>query len=134
MFKQQPIAAAFALAFAASATVLMAGPALAQEAQKLERVEITGSAIKRIDAETAVPVTILKVDELKKEGLTSVEQIVARLASSQMTQGISQAVGTGSGGAAFANLRGLGQNKTLVLLNGRRLANNAVDQSAPDLN
>jgi len=49
MFKQQPIAAAFALAFGASGMVLMTGPAVAQDAQKLERVEITGSAIKRID-------------------------------------------------------------------------------------
>jgi iron complex outermembrane receptor protein len=49
-------------------------------------------------------------------------------------QGTSQNVGLGTGGAAFANLRGLGQNKTLVLLNGRRLANNAIDSSAPDLN
>jgi iron complex outermembrane receptor protein len=34
-------------------------------------------------------------------------------------------VGAGTGGASFADLRGIGANKTLVLLNGRRLANNA---------
>src|SRR5258708_4980666 len=135
MLKRTMLSRSLSAVFGTTA-LISTGLVLAQQAptQELQRVEITGSAIKRIDAETAVPVTILKVDELKKEGLTSVEQIVARLASSQMTQGISQAVGTGSGGAAFANLRGLGQNKTLVLLNGRRLANNAVDQSAPDLN
>jgi iron complex outermembrane receptor protein len=43
-------------------------------------------------------------------------------------------VGSGTGGASFADLRGIGANKTLVLLNGRRLANNAYDSSAPDLN
>ena len=71
---------------------------------------------------------------MKKEGFTTVEQIVATLSSSQATTGTSQSVGLGTGGASFANLRGLGQNKTLVLLNGRRLANNAIDSSAPDLN
>ena len=112
------------------------GSALAQDqqAQTLERVEITGSAIKRIDAETAVPVTVLKIDDLKKAGVTTTEQILSRLGANQSTQGTSQSVGLGTGGASFANMRGLGQNKTLVLLNGRRVANNAIDASAPDLN
>ncbi|MCX7219046.1 MAG: TonB-dependent receptor [Burkholderiales bacterium] len=111
---------------------LLAQQAVAQEA--VQRVEITGSAIKRIDAETAVPVTVLKADDLKKQGLTSIEQIMSSLASVQSQQGTSQVVGLGTGGASFANLRGIGANKTLVLLNGRRLANNAFDSSAPDLN
>ena len=102
--------------------------------QQLERVEVTGSAIKRIDAETAVPVTILRMDELKKEGVTTVEQVLSRLSANQSQQGTSQSVGLGTGGASFANLRGLGQNKTLVLLNGRRISNNAIDATAPDLN
>jgi len=104
------------------------------QAEQLERVEITGSAIKRIDAETAQPVTILKLDDLRKEGVTNVEQIIARISSSQSQQTTSQSVGLGTGGATFADLRGIGQNKTLVLLNGRRIANNSIDGSAPDLN
>ncbi|KQZ53472.1 hypothetical protein ASD92_10655 [Massilia sp. Root1485] len=115
-----------------------AGTALAQtqEVQQapIARVEITGSAIKRIDAETAVPVTVLRVEDLKKEGLTTIEQVMSNLSVSQAQQGTSQSVGSSTGGASFANLRGIGQNKTLVLLNGRRLANNAYDSSAPDLN
>ena len=102
--------------------------------QQLERVEITGSAIKRVDAETAVPITVLHVDDLKKEGVSTVEQLVQRLANMQQQQSTSQVVGLGTGGASFADLRGLGANKTLVLLNGRRVANNALDSSAPDLN
>ena len=109
--------------------------ALAQEANApMQRVEITGSAIKRIDAETAVPVTVLKMDDLKKQGVTTIEQVMSNLAISQSQQGTSQVVGASTGGAAFADLRGIGANKTLVLLNGRRLANNAFDSSAPDLN
>jgi iron complex outermembrane receptor protein len=115
-----------------------AGAALAQtqEVQQapIARVEITGSAIKRIDAETAVPVTVLRAEDLKREGITTIEQVMASLSVSQAQQTSSQAVGSSTGGASFADLRGIGANKTLVLLNGRRLANNAYDSSAPDLN
>ena len=114
---------------------MLAQPAMAQQAEApIQRVEITGSAIKRIDGETSVPITILKMDDLKKQGVTTIEQVMANLTASQASQGTSQVVGLSTGGASFANLRGIGANKTLVLLNGRRLANNALDSSAPDLN
>ena len=103
-------------------------------AQTTDRVEITGSAIKRIDAETAVPVTTFRIEELRSQGVTSVEQIMQSLSAAQVTQGSSQQVGAGTGGAAFADLRGIGAGKTLILLNGRRVANNAIDGSAVDLN
>ena len=129
MLKRTKLCTSLMIAFGSG---IAAMPAMAQ--QTLERVEITGSAIKRIDAETAVPVTVLKADDLKKQGVTSIEQIVANVSAMQVQQGTSQVVGLGTGGAAFADLRGLGANKTLVLLNGRRVANNAFDSSAPDLN
>ncbi|MEO8279520.1 MAG: TonB-dependent receptor [Ideonella sp.] len=111
---------------------IAAVPAFGQ--QNLERVEVTGSAIKRIDAETAVPLTIIKIDDLKAAGVTTIEQVMASLTAVQVQQGSTQQVGSGTGGAAFADLRGIGASKTLVLLNGRRIANNAIDGSAPDLN
>src|SRR5471032_313989 len=116
---------------------LLAQPVMAQTtdaAAPIQRVEITGSAIKRIDGESSVPVTVIKMDDLKKEGITTIEQVMANLSASQSSQGTSQVVGSGTGGASFADLRGIGANKTLILLNGRRLANNAYDSSAPDLN
>jgi iron complex outermembrane recepter protein len=125
MFKRSKVSTGVLLALSA----LTASSVMAQQ-----RVEITGSAIKRIDAETSVPVTIVKMDDLKSQGVTSVEQIMASLSAVQMTQGSSQQVGAGTGGASFADLRGVGPSKTLVLLNGRRIANNAIDGSAPDLN
>ena len=134
MLKRTKLCTSLMIAFGSGVVVL---PAVAQQQapdQQLERVEITGSAIKRIDAETAVPVTILRIEDLKKEGVTTVEQVLARVSANQSQQGTSQSVGLGTGGASFADLRGIGQNKTLVLLNGRRLANNAIDGSAPDLN
>ena len=101
---------------------------------QMERVTITGSAIKRLDAETAVPVTVFRMKDIQQQGLTTVEQILGTLTASQASLGTSQAVGASTGGASFADLRGVGANKTLVLLNGRRIANNAFDGSAPDLN
>src|SRR5450432_1587799 len=82
------------------------------QSQQLERVEITGSAIKRIDAETSVPVTVLKVDDLKKEGIATVQQLLERVSAAQTSVATSQSVGSATGGAAFANLRALGQNMT----------------------
>ena len=110
------------------------GSATLAQAQSEQRVEITGSAIKRIDAETAVPVTILRMEDLRKQGMTSVEQVIQSLSASTSVTSTSQVIGSGTGGASFADLRGIGANKTLVLLNGRRIANNAIDSSAPDLN
>ncbi len=82
----------------------------------MQRVEITGSAIKRIDAETAVPVTIVKMEDLKKSGITSVEQIMANLTAVQSSTNTAQSIGSGSGGASFADLRGIGADKTLIPL------------------
>jgi iron complex outermembrane receptor protein len=131
MFKLNAVS--FAVGAALSAAAL---PALAQQQPEtqLERVTVTGSAIKRLDAETAVPVTVFKMSDMKQQGLTTVEQIMGTLTASQTSLGTSQAVGSSTGGASFADLRGIGPNKTLVLLNGRRIANNAFDGSAPDLN
>ncbi|MFO1294568.1 MAG: TonB-dependent receptor [Rubrivivax sp.] len=128
MFKRSKVALA--------AAVVVAGGvgATSAWAQTAQRIEITGSAIKRIAGETAVPVTIIKAEDLQQQGITSVEQIMATLSSVQLNANVAQAIGSGSGGATFADLRGIGADKTLVLLNGERIANNAVDGSAPDLN
>jgi iron complex outermembrane receptor protein len=122
---------------AIAAMGLIASAAFAQtqgNAQQLERIEITGSAIKRLDAETAVPVTIIKIEDLKSQGVTSVEQILGLLSSVQATQNMASAIGSGTGGVTYANMRGIGADKTLVLLNGQRIANSATGASAPDMN
>lgn len=132
VFKRTKLCTGLVIAFGGLA--IAPGAVMAQDSTSLERVEITGSAIKRIDAETAVPITVIKFDDLKKQGVTTVEQVMSSISSSQTLTSTSQVVGAGTGGASFADLRGVGANKTLVLLNGRRIANNAIDSSAPDLN
>jgi iron complex outermembrane receptor protein len=133
MHKQTKIAAAVILTVGGFSAWAQEAPTT-PEPQQIERVTVTGSAIKRLDAETAVPITVFRMKDIKQQGLTTVEQILSTLTASQTSLGTSQAVGASTGGASFADLRGVGANKTLVLLNGRRIANNAFDGSAPDLN
>jgi iron complex outermembrane receptor protein len=122
-----------------------AGPAFAQTAaapQAITRVEITGSSIKRIAKEGALPVEVISLEQIEKQGITSAEQLVRTLSANgtgadNMTSG-NNVFGADadrvSGGAAFASLRGLGPNSTLVLLNGRRIATHGGSGKAVDLN
>ena len=100
---------------------------------ELQEVIVTGSMIKRPNAETAEAVTILKVDELKEQGITNVEQAIGTLTSSAPSVNIASNVGSFTGGGSYANLRHLGNGSTLVLLDGQRLANNAFNGNAVDL-
>jgi iron complex outermembrane receptor protein len=95
-------------------------PVFAQDAPT-QRVEITGSSIKRVDSETALPVTVITREQIEKSGAVTVEDLIHRVAASGATvSGSTQGAGYAT---SNANLRGLGTSSTLVLLNGRRLAN-----------
>jgi iron complex outermembrane receptor protein len=113
--------------------------------QRLERVEITGSSIKRLRDEGALPVQVIRAADLVRQGITSAEQLVATLASNgfgidNMTtnQGgdflNSTADRAANNGAAGASLRGLGAQYTLVLLNGRRVSTHGLNGKSVDLN
>lgn len=131
--KQKRIHVLIGYAIGVGAFAMTSSLAMAQE--KIERIEVTGSAIKRsIASETALPVTIIDTKALREAGVTSVEEAMNTLAYNQSSQGSSQSVGSATGGKAEANLRGLGSNKTLVLLNGRRMASFAFDAASVDLN
>ena len=120
------------------------GPVVAQEAvpPAMQRVEVTGSSIKRIAKEGALPVQVITYDQIEKQGITSAEQLLSTISSNgtgadNMTSG-NNVFGADadrvSGGASFASLRGLGPNSTLVLLNGRRIATHGASGKAVDLN
>ncbi|WP_110640468.1 TonB-dependent receptor [Salinicola sp. CPA57] len=130
----EPAPAAPAEAAPAAAAAAVAAPATAPT-QDLGRMQVTGSAIARTDAETAVPVTIIEAEEMRQQGITSTAQLLSQISANDTSYGPGFGTGTAiTGGASFANLRGIGTDKTLVLLNGRRLANNSLDGSAVDLN
>ncbi|WP_229506425.1 TonB-dependent receptor [Massilia sp. BJB1822] len=99
---------------------LLAQPVLAQDA--IQRVEITGSAIKRATAETASPVQLITRDELLRSGKATVSEYLQTLT---VDGAGSLPTGFGNGfaaGSTAISLRGLGATSTLVLLNGRRMA------------
>lgn len=104
--------------------------------QSLERVEVTGSLIKRIEGELGTPVVTISIEELQRAGVTNAEQAVKFITQNQSSNG---AATTGSvsgtnGAASYADLRNLGPQRTLVLLNGRRIAPNPFSVVAVDLN
>jgi iron complex outermembrane receptor protein len=124
----------------ATAAALLALSCATQAQTALERVEVTGTAIKRIDGETALPVQVITRAEIDKAGVTTAAELVARLSASanNLTDGGSVGYGgfRSQMGLNAANLRGLGVSSTLVLLNGRRMANFASpgDAAGVDLN
>jgi iron complex outermembrane receptor protein len=92
------------------------------DAPKMERVVVTGSSIKRIDGETALPVQILKREDIERTGAATTEELVKQISafSSAGSVSTSAAAGTQTGSIAALSLRGLGSARTLVLINGRR--------------
>jgi iron complex outermembrane receptor protein len=96
----------------------------------LQTVIVTGSMIARPAVETAEAITVLKADALKSQGITNVEQALSTLTSNTPSLNIASAIGTFSGGGTYADLRNLGNGRTLVLLDGQRLAPNAFPSPA----
>lgn len=116
--KLRPIARALTLAFGGVAAAYV--PAV-QAQQQLDRVEITGSAVRRIDAETALPVQILRAEDIARTGATSVVDLLQKLAVNQGSFSESGGVGGQSFGFASVSIHNIGDTRTLVLLNGHRL-------------
>jgi len=103
------------------AALLATGLATAQEAQ---RIEITGSSIKRVDAETALPVQIVTRDDILRSGAANIEQLMQTISAASSSGGLvaSSSSGATTGGISSLSLRGLTSLRTLVLINGRRIA------------
>ena len=114
MFKRTKVSVAAVLALGLAAA--------GAQAQDTQRVEITGSSIKRIAAEGALPVQIINAEQIQRSGATSVADLIQKLPAMQGFQVADIAVGSNSGGIATANIHDLGSEYTLVLLNGRRIA------------
>ena len=104
----------------AAAVLILANQAHAQTEAPMTRVEVTGTSIKRLAAEQALPVTVVKAEDIVKQGMTTLADLMMSLPESNSLQPSNAGAGTN------INLRGLGVNRTLVLLNGRRLANEAT--------
>lgn len=119
----KPLTRGLAAAFGGLAVASIGVPS-AHAQQQLERIEITGTHIKRVDAETPQPLIILSREDIERSGKTTLNELLQNLPV--VSSGtFSEATGAGNTfapGTAAVSLRGLGVNTVLVLLNGRRIA------------
>ena len=125
-FKLKVLPLALAQVIAGGAMMAGMAPVFAQSStdsgQTVQRVEITGSNIRRADAETPSPVQVITADDLKKSGYTTVAQVLQNITANgqgTLSQGFPQAFAAGASGIS---LHGLTTAATLVLIDGHRMA------------
>ena len=87
------------------------------------RVNVTGTNIKRVDSETSAPIETITREDIQASGLQTIQDVVRQITANN-NGGIAPSFTNGfSASGSAVSLRGLGPNNTLVLVNGRRLAN-----------
>lgn len=137
MYSNSKIAKAVrvAMMFGAGAATAISAPAFSAEEEEsadVERIEVTGSRIKRADMETSSPIQITSAEDIKVSGFTRVEDMLNTLPQIEASSTAFQA--NGASGRAGVDMRGLGSHRTLVLINGRRMAPGGGSSGAADLN
>ncbi len=113
-------------------TALGVTTALAQDAKKstappIESITVTGTYIKGTSSDSALPVSVLSQFEIQKRGDPTILELIKSIPSSSGVLGDTNqfdARAQGTEGSGSVNLRGLGPQRTLVLMNGKRLSNN----------
>lgn len=113
-----------ACAFGAASSIGFTGAVNAQEteeaAEAVEKIEVTGSRIRRTDIEGANPVTVMSRVDIEKFGITSIGDVLQAIPSAGSA--INTNNNNGGNGTTTINIRGIGSNRTLVLVNGKRWA------------
>ncbi len=95
-----------------------AGDEAQSDAAEVEEITVTGSRIARTDLTSMSPVSVVQAEEFRLSGTTNVEELLNTLP--QVVPGFTGASNNPGGGFTTINLRGLGSNRNLVLVNGRR--------------
>jgi len=119
---------------AALASTLTSGLAIGQESEEqlVEEVLVTGSRISTQDGFGATsPVTVVTAENIQNLGFVNIEQVLNSLPSIETSQNAN--ISNGSTGTASVDLRGLGTQRTLVLVNGRRMTAGGSQTQAPDV-
>ena len=109
----------------------LGGQAFAQQASTVEEVVVTGSFIRGTPEDAALPVDVIGADDLAKQGSPSTVELLKALPVSSGVLGDTNQFdprAQGSEGSGSVNLRGLGAQRTLVLINGHRMAPNPFGQ------
>lgn len=118
--------------------LMMSAPGLTAYAQdeqidnsedQVERISVLGSRIKKETFESASPITIITAETLKDTGFSNLEEALSDLP--QLAVGNN--LGNSSDGTTSGNLRGAGVNRTLTLINGKRIVASSISGSAVDL-
>lgn len=117
-----------AIAFGAVSTAAFSASTFAAEeekAEKVERIQVTGSRIRTDSFASEVPIDIISVEDAENEGIKTLGDLLrtstAAAGSNQITSALSVGYVTAGGkGTETVSLRGLGASRTLILLNGRR--------------
>jgi iron complex outermembrane recepter protein len=118
---------------AASSGAVLYVPATSAQDQELEQIVVTGSRIPQPNLEGNSPVSVIGAQEVRLQGVTQVEDLINNLPQAFADQGGN--ISNGASGTATVNLRNLGADRTLVLVNGKRLpAGSPRGPVAPDLN
>jgi iron complex outermembrane recepter protein len=124
-FQRKKVATALACAFGVGSMAMLAAQAQAQQqpAQADIRVEVTGSNIKRVEGEGALPVTVLTREDINRSGATTAAELLQIVSANNSLASINMAstVGAFAYGNQTASLRGLGGGATLILVDGKRL-------------
>src|SRR4029078_4404948 len=137
MAKHLSVRQAVRLALLVGATpAVLTSPAFAQEqdaSDSMDEVVVTGSRIVSTNLQSISPVTAIGAEELDQAGKTRIEDVLNQLPQAFAAQGGN--VSNASDGTASVALRGLGSQRTLVLVNNKRLMPGDPDGgSAADLN
>ena len=114
----------------------MAPGALAQDsgADELEEITVTGSRIKRADLDSASPVTVLDREAIMAQGITDVGNLIQRMPSMSGTPlGTTTNNGNDEEGAVNINLRGMGIERTITLVNGKRTVDGGDYTTIPSI-
>lgn len=125
--RQGLLPAAIAMALVPVAVSAQDQPQQTQEgATTLDRIQVTGSRIRQVDLETAQPTVTISRTDIENQGFQSVGDILQNIAvtGSPVLSRSSPLNAGESPGGTYVDLRNLGPERTLVLLNGRRLGVN----------
>ena len=115
------------------ATGTAGGPSSGRKKEATEEIVVTGSRIRRKDLTTPAPVTVISREQVTGSGKVSIGDFLQSLP--EQGNAINTQVNNGGDGSTRISLRGLGQARTLVLLNGRRfVAGGTGADSSVDLN
>ncbi len=126
--------AAVALCAVAFPTFAQTTPAQnAEETTTVEEVIVTGSRIRRSGAQTPTPTTIVNAETIRKSGVSELADLVNEIPSLFVTQNNQTSNQQGNAGLNALDLRGLGTERTLVLVNGRRRVPAMPGSSAVDI-